>query len=291
MKFVHFGDLHLWSPRMLWREWYEPKRWLGRLNLTLGRAKKFPPGYRLPAINAVTGENADVALFTGDFTNFSLREEFVMAAALFEPVLEKTRGNLIAIPGNHDRYTRGSVEEGLLEHFLTFLPPEPVHVRKLGIRLSVVCVDHAVPLKFSSNGVIHDDVHQKLVDTLEKMRKTNQIVILMGHFPYTTPPEHPESREHKLIGEEKLEALVKEYKPALYVHGHKHVRWAYRAPETPETLCLNCGSVAMKNPNPAKQAGYLTWDMDENNGKIKNLTAKVYDGNSQWTATPLLEDA
>ena len=286
MKFVHFGDLHVWSPRLHLREGFYPKRWLGPLNLALRRAKKFPPEYRLPALKAVQEEKADAVLFSGDFTTFSLREEFVMASALFEPLLEKTGSGLVAIPGNHDRYTPGSVREGFLEQFLTFVPKERVFTRPLAPRLTVVGVDHSVPLMIRSNGVVDDETHQALRETLERMKRTNQTVVLMGHFPYATPPEHPETWEHKLLGAERLAELVREFKPVLYVHGHKHVRWAIRPPETPDTLCLNGGSVAMKHGSPEQQAGYLSWEMNEN-GEMSNLTAKVYDGQGEWKATEM----
>lgn len=287
MKFVHFGDMHVWSPRLHLQEWYEPKRWLGPLNLALRRARKFPPAYRLPAIDAIRNEDADTVFFSGDFTTFSLREEFIMAAALFEHILEKTQGRLIAIPGNHDRYTSGSVQAGYLEHFLTFLPKERVSTRKLAMRLTIVSVDHAYPMKIRSNGRITDEVHRELEETLDKMRRTNQNVILMGHFPYACPPGHAETWEHRLLGEERLAALVREYKPKIYLHGHKHVRWAFRPPETPDTLCLNSGSVTMKHESPEKQAGYLCFEVDEDSGELSNLTAKTYNGKDAWTPSEL----
>lgn len=232
-------------------------------------------------MKAVADEGAEALLFSGDFTTFSLREEFVMAAALMEPLSEKTGPGFIAIPGNHDRYTCGSVKEGLLEHFLTFLPKERVFTRQLAPRLTVVGVDHSHPLWFRSNGVVDDETHDKLRETLERMKRTNQTVVLMGHFPYANPPEHPSSWEHKLLGADRLVELVREFKPTLYVHGHKHVRWAIRPKETPETLCLNSGSVSMKSSDPMKQAGFLTWDMNEK-GEIRKLTAKIYDGQDNW---------
>ena len=286
MKFVHFGDLHVWSRGFVWRELQYPKRWIGPLNHWMYRRKRFPPAYRLPAIDAVIKEQADVAVFTGDFTSFSLREEFVMASALFERIFEKIGDGLIALPGNHDRYTEASVRKGHLEDYLTFLSKDRVFTKPLAPRITVVCVDHAYPVWWRSNGLVKDAVHHQLVETMERMRRTNQIVILAGHFPFVTPPEHPESWEHRLIGEEKMLELVQEYKPKLYLHGHKHVRWAFRPEACPDTLCLNCGSIGMKSDSREKQAGYLTWEMDER-GEIGKLTAKVFDGRSEWSPIPL----
>lgn len=285
MKFVHIGDLHVWDHAFVWQELHHPKRWIGPLNLMLNRRKRFPPSYRLPAIDAVLNEKPDVVIFTGDFTTLSLREEFVMAAALFERIFEKLGPQFIAIPGNHDRYTPGSEAADHLHHYLSFLPRERVFTRQLDMRLTLVCVDHSYPLKLRSNGIVKDDVHQALEETLARMKKTNQQVILAGHYPYATPPEHPESWQHGLIGAERLGALVKEYKPLLYLHGHQHRRWRLRDPQTPDTLCLNCGSLGMKDPSPDRQAGFWTWEMDDR-GAISALTAKVFDGESTWQAHP-----
>jgi 3',5'-cyclic AMP phosphodiesterase CpdA len=281
MKFVHFGDLHVWSRCFAWRELQYPKRWIGPLNLWLNRRKRFPPGYRLPAVDAIIKEQTDIAVFTGDFTTFALREEFVMASALIERIFEKVGDGFIAIPGNHDRYTEAAIRKGHLEHYLTFLPEERVFTKQLAPRITVVAVDHSYPFLLRSNGIVKEDVHNQLIETLERMRKTNQIVILMGHYPFVTPWQHKETWQHKLIGEEKMLEVVKEFKPKLYLHGHKHVRWSYRPQSCPDTLCLNCGSIGMKSDSREKQAGYLTWDMDER-GDIRKLTAKVYDGHSEW---------
>jgi 3',5'-cyclic AMP phosphodiesterase CpdA len=289
MKFVHFGDLHVWSRSFVWRELQYPKRWIGPVNLRLNRRKRFPPGYRLPAISAVINEKPDVAVFTGDFTTFSLREEFVMASALFERIFEKVGDGLIALPGNHDRYTEAAVRKGHLEDYLAFLPKERVFTKQLAPRITVVGVDHAYPFLLRSNGIVKDDVHEQLVETLERMKRTNQIVILAGHFPFITPPEHPESWNHKLLGEEKMLEVVRTYKPWMYLHGHKHVRWSLRDDRCPDTLCLNCGSIGMRSDSREKQAGYITWDMDER-GEIWNLTAKVFDGRSEWVPHALPAD-
>jgi 3',5'-cyclic AMP phosphodiesterase CpdA len=286
MKFVHFGDLHVWSRYFVCRELQYPKRWLGPLNLRLNRRKRFPPSYRLPAIHAVIAEKPDIAVYTGDFTTFSLREEFVMAAALFERIVEKTGDGFLAIPGNHDRYTEAAVRKGHLEEYLTFLPKERVFTRQLAPRITVVGVDHSYPCLLRSNGHVKDEVHAMLVETMERMKRTNQIVILMGHYPFVTPPEHPETWEHRLIGEERMLELVQTYKPRLYLHGHRHVRWKLEDARCPDTLCLNCGSIGMKSGDPNKQAGYLTWDMDDR-GEIRNLKAKVYDGHRDWVARDL----
>jgi 3',5'-cyclic AMP phosphodiesterase CpdA len=289
MKILHFGDLHVWSRRLVWREAAYPKRWLGPLNLALRRAKKFPAAYRRAAIDAVLAADADVVVFTGDFTTFSLEEEFAEAAELFRPLRERYGDRLFALPGNHDRYTRRSVRQGLLEKHLPWVQAGPVSGLALAPGLRLLGVDHAEPLWVRSNGVAREDTQRRLAEVLRDARAAGEKVLLAGHFPYATPPEHPESWEHRLLGEERLAALVAEAEPVAYLHGHKHARWAIRPAATPKTLCLNCGSVAMRHAHADKQAGFLTFDWDADG--LRNLRAHVCrEPGRPWEAAPLRTD-
>ncbi len=289
MKILHFGDLHVWSRRLVWREAAYPKRWLGPLNLALRRAKKFPPAYRRAAIDAVLAADADVLVFTGDFTTFSLEEEFAEAAELFRPLVERYGERLFALPGNHDRYTRRSVCQGLLEKHLPWVQRGPVAGVELAPGFRLLGVDHAEPLWVRSNGIVRDATQRRLAEALAQAKDAGERVLLAGHFPYATPPEHPESWEHRLLGEERLAALLAETEPVAYLHGHKHARWAIRPPATPQTLCLNCGSVAMRHAHADKQAGFLTFDWDAEG--LRNLRAHVCrEPGAAWEAAPLRTD-
>ncbi len=286
MKILHFGDLHVWSAKPLWSEWMYPKRWLGPINLHLRRARHFPPAYRKAAMAAILESDVDGVWFTGDFTNFSLEEEFAEAARLFAPLREKWGDRLLALPGNHDLYTPGSVQKRLLERHLPWVRTETAWRTVWMPGLDVIGVQHAVPLKLRSNGVVTPETQNALRAELSATRQAGHTAVVMGHFPYATPPDHPETAEHRLLGEAELAALFTELPPALYLHGHKHVRWALRPPETPETLCLNCGSMSMQHEHPQKQAGFLTFDLDAHGG-VRHLTAHTYDGHSDWRPTPL----
>lgn len=287
MKILHFGDLHIWSARPQLSELHYPKRWLGPANLLLRRAKRFPPALWTAALDAVLNTEADRVLFTGDFTNFSLDREFKHAARLFAPLREKWGDRLLAIPGNHDAYTRRSVRRDLLRHHLPWVHAEPAWRTPLSDTLDVIGVNHAVPLWIRSNGLVTGETQHALRRELEATRAAGRGAVVMGHFAYATPPEHPETAEHRLIGEDQLAALFRDLPPKLYLHGHKHVRWALRPPETPDTLCLNCGSASMRHDDPAKRAGFLTFDLDHA-GTVTHLTAHVHDGRNTWRPHPLV---
>jgi len=286
MKIIHFGDIHVWSGQPLFSEWYYPKRWLGPVNLRLRRAKHFPSDFRNAAIEAIRTSEADWVLFTGDFTNFSLEQEFAEAARLFAPLREKWGDRLVAIPGNHDVYTARSVRRQLLENHLPWVRTEPAWRREVTPGTDLIGVNHAVPLLLRSNGVVTDQTQRALRAELTASRDAGNHAVVMGHFAYACPPEHPETAEHRLLGEAELANLFKELPPALYLHGHKHVRWALQPEQTPGTLCLNCGSVSMSHDDPQKQAGFLSFDLTDD-ANVRHLTAHTFDGHSTWRPTPL----
>lgn len=287
MNILHFGDLHVWSSVPYLREAYYPKRFLGPLNLLLKRAKRFPAANREKAIQAVLDQDVDLVLFTGDFTNFSLESEFREAARLFAPLREKWGENLLAIPGNHDVYTHRSAQRKLVEKHLPWVRTDLSWSQEVAPGRHIVGVQHAVPLWLRSNGVVSEASQQALEQQFQELQTKGHRCLVMGHFAYATPDAHPETPEHKLLGDDRFAELIGGYAPDAYLHGHKHVRWAIRAPETPKTLCLNCGSVSMISSSLEKQAGFLRFTWQES-GDLENLTAYTLGTNdNQWTPTPL----
>ncbi len=287
MKLLHFGDIHVWDRTPYPIEWYYPKRWLGPINLLIRRAKRFPPALRQQAVDAVLQQDADVVLFSGDFTNFSLESEFREAARLFAPLREKWGDRLIAIPGNHDVYTGRSVRRQLLEKHLPWVRTERAWTVELVPGRDLIGVHHAVPLWVRSNGVVTEETQAAVSQELSASRDRGNRAIVMGHFAYATPPEHPETAEHRLIGEEAFAKVISEASPDAYLHGHKHVRWALRSPLSPTTVCLNCGSVSMTHSDPDKHAGFLTftWGNDDEISHLTRIDHRVESGD--WVPSPL----
>ncbi len=268
---------------MDWSDAFALKRWLGQVNLRRGRAKRFPPTWRQPIMDQILKEEVDAVLFTGDFSTFSLKAEFEEAAALFAPLREKFGERLIAIPGNHDVYTRNSVKRRYLEQAFPWVHSEAAtSLDLLGIPL--ICVHHAVPLLLRSNGHFGSEACAALEREIAELK--GKPYLLAGHFPYACPPEWPETWEHRLIGEERLAELMRRQPASIYFHGHKHVRWALRPPESPDTLCLNCGSAGMKHEDPTRQAGYLILDINEN-AACESAHSVVYNGDETWTREAL----
>jgi len=277
MRILHFGDLHVWKLGLAHDFWY-PKRILGTVNLTLRRRARFPPHY-LPLVTAeILAAEADLVIFSGDLTTMSLEQEFVEAARLLKPIQEKWGERFFCIPGNHDRYTPRSIRDGLYEsHFPygAFAPETFVRSQVLNDQLSVVGFDCSHPCKVRSNGTISAVLEDQLRTALEAERQAERRVLLTGHYPLAYPAEVHASWEHKLLEADRLRALVAEFEPIAYFHGHKHQRWLERDTAAPQTLCINCGASGMTSSDPDKQAGFLTMELE--GSSIREVQAHVLD--------------
>lgn len=286
MKLIHAGDLHVWRHGIPLSDPFAIKRWLGAVNLLLHRARAFPPELRQVALAAIGAEEPDAVIFTGDFSQSSQRSEFRECARLFRPLQERLGVRLIALPGNHDVYTTKAEQKQWLEKELPWVHTAPVDRVDLEGALTVVTVNHSRPFRLKSNGQVQPHTQELLRATLEECRREGRVVLLAGHYPYATPPEYPETPDHRLLGEEAFRELVAEFAPPLYLHGHKHVRWALRSTLTPSTLCLNCGSLGMKSDQQEKQAGFLSWEQEED-GTVRHLTAHRFTDQGDLRQEPL----
>lgn len=276
MKIIHFSDLHLWTLRPVWSDLLYPKRFFGGVNLLLRRRTKFPLAVAEAVVGEILTQDADLLIFTGDFTTQSHPDEFKQGAELFEPLLQKWGDRFLMLPGNHDRYTPRSIAKQFYEtHFPTgTFPAGNVRVWPVSNTWSAVGFDASTAFKFRSNGLFTDTLGSALNETLAAQAADGKKVLLIGHYPYAMPDTVPDTWEHKLIGKEKLEMVVAAHKPPLYLHGHKHQRWVLQPASTPDTICINSGSAGMLSDDPTRMAGFVTIDLADD-GKLQGVTTTV----------------
>jgi predicted phosphodiesterase len=279
MKILHFSDIHFWKKEFDWKDGLYPKRSLGFINLCLRRHRKFPPHLAREAAARIAESDADYVLFSGDISTMSLSSEFAEGAKAFAAIRNKWQDRFVVIPGNHDRYTPRSVREQRFEHHFpyTLIKQGEGKVGRLDIdqNLSVVGFDCSEPFMIRSNGMMRPALVQQLSQVLASVREDGRRAILMGHFPYAAPAEQESGWDHKLLNAESLDALVKTYKPLVYLHGHKHARWCIRPQSTPDTLCINSGSAGMMASSDMKQAGFV--EFETSGSSIRNLQACILD--------------
>ncbi len=119
MRIMQLSDVHVW--RYSYNPWHLiNKRLIGLASLVAGRAANF----RLERLDAVVERiqslKADHLLITGDLTTTALPAEFRAARKALAALLGDPE-RVSVIPGNHDRYTNGSVRSREFEaHFGEF---------------------------------------------------------------------------------------------------------------------------------------------------------------------------
>lgn len=266
MKVVHFGDLHVWRLPFAPYDAFYFKRYLGAFNLLFHRRKKFPPALGQKVIEQILQEDADLVVFSGDFTTSAQKNEFALARKLFEPLLEKWGERLFVIPGNHDRYTVKSVKQDWFGSFFPYGKIDGVRVQELDNDYVVVGYDASQAFLIRSNGYFSDELAVQLEATLAQL--VDKKVILVGHYPVEYPANVEIKADHEMIGRQKLRTIMQKYPPVLYLHGHKHIRWQIET-------AVNCGAAGMVSSDRDNQAGYCLIELDSSNGGLPVVEKKV----------------
>src|ERR1700704_3736910 len=109
IRLIHFSDIHITAQPLGWqtRDWFN-KRLPGWINFRwLGRAHRFRAADEV--VNALVADliarRPDRLVFSGDATAMGFEPEFVRAVELLRVGREDMPPGL-AVPGNHDYYTR-----------------------------------------------------------------------------------------------------------------------------------------------------------------------------------------
>lgn len=254
MNIIHFGDIHVWrSPIALYDPLYL-KRYIGGVNLLTKRRRHFPKHIGAQVIDHIVEQEADLVVFSGDMTTASLKSEFKRAAELFEPIREKWGDRFFVIPGNHDRYTKKSVRDDWYGHYFPYGKIDGVRSIELDATTVVVGYDASRAFLVRSNGYFSKALAQQLDEELEKHKRKR--VILVGHYPVDYPESVRAARQHEMKHRDRLRVIMEKHKPALYLHGHKHIRWRLGN-------AVNCGAAGMVSRDPYKMAGFVDVTLGE----------------------------
>jgi 3',5'-cyclic AMP phosphodiesterase CpdA len=141
VRIIQLSDIHVW--RYSWNPLrLMSKRTVGIVSLMAGRAKKFRLERLEAVIDHVKGLEPDHVLITGDLTTTALPGEFADARKALEPLLADP-SRVTVIPGNHDRYTTGSVRRRHFEEaFGAFMPKMTFPwLRPLDARTAILGLD------------------------------------------------------------------------------------------------------------------------------------------------------
>jgi 3',5'-cyclic AMP phosphodiesterase CpdA len=231
VRLAHFSDLHLTAPQVHWRpaDWLS-KRLTGWFNLRwLGR------GYRFRQADAVVvalmqelrSRRLLHVVFSGDATSLGFEEEVARAAALLGVGSPDALPGL-AVPGNHDYYTRGAARSGTFErHFAPWQQGERIDqaiypfAQRVG-PLWLVGVNSCTGNRWAWDAAGRVGLEQlgRLQALLGRLAPGPRI--LVTHYPICLASGRLEPRHHGLRDLADVLTVAKQGNICLWLHGHRH---------------------------------------------------------------------
>jgi 3',5'-cyclic AMP phosphodiesterase CpdA len=284
LRIVHLSDIHIW------RYSYNPtklfsKRAVGILELLKGRAKRFRLERLDEVVARVQSLQPDHVLITGDLTTTALRTEFVAAREALTKLLH-IPGGATVIPGNHDRYTSGSVRSRKFEQyfgefggidgfpFLKHLDPTTVLLGLDPTRSHI-----------SARGFMPEEQLLRTRDLLKSAEVRDKRLIVACHYPLAAPSVYERELNFKrLKNTEDVVDMLRPVGPHLFCCGHVHAAWAFTPVILPEQLCLNSGAPLLRDNTGNRLPGFLQIDLE---GAGVTVTHQAWTG-VDWLEVPLL---
>ena len=270
LRIAHFSDTHVLSLKGVGVREFLNKRMTGAVNLAFNRAKHYRVEVFEQLLDAVLAVEPDHSVCTGDLVNLALEPEFVRVRELLTERFEAE--NLTLVPGNHDYYTKGAVQEGLFEsYFKEYLPqdlesestpesPYPI-TRNLG-DVVIVGLSSAIPTpSFMATGEIGESQRDQLKTLLSHPTAQESFKLLMLHHPLFAEPARRFDHARRLKDADLLiEAIdVEECHPDLIIHGHNHEYKRQALPKT-QAPVLQVGSASRAGKKRAEFHIYVIED-------------------------------
>jgi 3',5'-cyclic AMP phosphodiesterase CpdA len=276
-RLVVLGDLHLY------RLWVAPwrllsKRLLGQINLWWDRRHKFDPALLRPTLRHAADLKPDLMLLTGDVTMTSMPEEFDMLSEALKAEVGATLP-IIALPGNHYRYTPLSKVRRVMERQLPGLVPQAFPLwRPLSPRWRLLALDAARPRLLSARGRVAAEQLAKAAELLRDL-SPQQGVIVMCHYPAIDRPDGKSTPwQHRLANREQVLEVLRQCKATIiYAHGHVHTPWLLHNPASglEQMIDLNVGAPIMRRPHFPHGQGFWQIDLTDDPAQPAALTQHV----------------
>src|SRR5262245_60423600 len=207
IRLAHLSDIHITATPLgwQWRDWFS-KRYPGWVNFRwLGRRFRFRQADEVLAVLMANlrRRNPDRVVFSGDATALAFEPEFRRAAELLG-VSDDGRLPGLAVPGNHDYYTRAVEASGLFErYFAPWQTGERIddavypfaqqvgHVWLIGVNS---CTGNRWP--WDAGGSVGPAQLKRLDTLLARLDPGPRI--LVTHYPVRLASGKPERRSHGL---------------------------------------------------------------------------------------------
>jgi 3',5'-cyclic AMP phosphodiesterase CpdA len=244
VRIAHFSDIHVtarplgWRPRDLLS-----KRVTGWMNLRIGRGRLFRDAGHIAAtmMREIRQRGCQHVVFSGDATAMGFPHE--MAAAASSLGLGGTEGQSVlpglAVPGNHDYYTRAAVRSGYFErNFAAWQTGDRIgeHTYPFAQRVGpcwLIGVNTARSnfLLWDSRGQMGREQGERLRQLLARLEPGPRI--LVTHYPLYLADGRPEHHWRKLRDLDSLREIAIQGRISLWLHGHRHNHY-FLPPKPPE---------------------------------------------------------
>ena len=277
-RLAHISDLHLTTSPLGWR-WRDmfTKRTGGLLHLKVGRGSGFRDAERI--VRSLRDEfrtrGIDHVIFSGDATSLGFPAE--MEAAVDALGL---RGGTalpgLAVPGNHDSYTKSAVRSGAFERlFAPWQVGERIGAERYPFAQRVgpcwlvgVNSSRSNSLVWDSRGEIGREQAERLRQLLDRLSPGPRI--LVTHYPLYLADGLPESRWRRLRDADQIADLAGRFHIALWLHGHRHNNYRVTADAARPVATICAGSTT--------QTGRAGWNEYLVEGTRLTMLRRVWDG-------------
>jgi 3',5'-cyclic AMP phosphodiesterase CpdA len=249
VRIAHISDLHFSKISLSPMQFFS-KRWVGNLNLIFSRKREFITTQLQTLIPLFQKLQVDLVVVTGDLSTTSLKQEFEKAHHFLNE-FKKWNMQVIAIPGNHDHYTKNAWRTKRFYQVLDDLEGKNYSLKKDGLAAvdlnaswMVVALDTALATSLtSSRGCFSEELEEKLVSLLSKIPPSKQILML-NHFPFF---QH-ERLNKTLERADALKSVLKRFTNVrLYLNGHTHTHCVADLRSNGLPIVLDSGSAALQH--------------------------------------------
>jgi 3',5'-cyclic AMP phosphodiesterase CpdA len=231
IRLAHLSDVHVTTAKLDWRlrDWFS-KRYPGWINYRLlGRRYRFR---RADEVLRVLGDELrqgrfDRLIFSGDATAMGFESEFRHAAQLLR-VGDPSMPCGLAVPGNHDYYTRRVAASGLFERYFGLWQegqrvdgsyyPFAQRVGHVWLVAVNSCTGNRWP--WDAAGSAGAEQRRRLAQLLRTLAPGPRV--LVTHYPICLATGAKEPRTHNLRDLHELVKVAGEGGVSLWLHGHRH---------------------------------------------------------------------
>jgi 3',5'-cyclic AMP phosphodiesterase CpdA len=279
VRLAHFSDVHLTTRPLGWalRD-LRSKKLSGWFHLrALGRGRQFRLAHEVARalVTEFRERKPDRLVFSGDATALGFATEFTHAAkCLHVGAADLPPG--LAVPGNHDYYTRSSVRSAAFERaFVPWQTGERVDAEIYPFAQQagpvwLVAVNSSTPnlRPWDASGAVGLAQRDRLRDLLRQLAPGPRV--LVTHYPVCLADGRPEPRWHGLRDLAATVAVAADGGVGLWLHGHRHHPYFVAKPPSAPFPVICAGS--------ATQMGLESYGEYEISGVKLIARRRIYDG-------------